>query len=143
MPHDQLAERIYSVIGAAMQVHSVLRKGLLEPVYQESLSIELGLRKIPHEVEKKIQIYYRGIPLEKYYRADIVCYDNIILELKAVERILPEHRAQLFNYLRLTNSEIGILMNFGETSFKSETYTYDPITNTCNIFYSKRTNGII
>ena len=121
-----------------MQVHSELRKGLLEPVYQEALSIEFGLRKIPYEVEKKIQIYYRGIPLDKYYRADIVCYDNIVLELKAVEKILPEHRAQLFNYLRLTNSPIGILMNFGKYSFKSETYMYDPITNNCEIFYSKK-----
>ena len=138
MSHDEIAKRIYSIIGAAMQVHSELRKGLLEPVYQEALSIELGLRKIPYEVEKKIQIYYRGIPLDKYYRADIVCYDNIVLELKAVEKILPEHRAQLFNYLRLTNSQIGILMNFGESSFKSETYMYDPITNNCEIFYSKK-----
>ena len=124
MSHDEIVKRIYSIIGAAMQVHSELRKGLLEPVYQE--------------VEKKIQIYYRGIPLDKYYRADIVCYDNIVLELKAVEKILPEHRAQLFNYLRLTNSQIGILMNFGESSFKSETYMYDPITNNCEIFYSKK-----
>ena len=90
MSHDEIVKRIYSIIGAAMQVHSELRKGLLEPVYQEALSIELGLRKIPYEVEKKIQIYYRGIPLDKYYRADIVCYDNIVVELKAVEKILPE-----------------------------------------------------
>jgi GxxExxY protein len=79
MSHDEIAKRIYSIIGAAMQVHSELRKGLLEPVYQEALSIELGLRKIPHEAEKRIQIYYRGIPLDKYYRADFVCYDNIIV----------------------------------------------------------------
>lgn len=102
MEHAELSKRIYSIIGAAMRVHSELKNGLLESVYQESLAIELGLRNIPHETEKLIRIYYRGIPLDKYYRADIVCYDNIILELKAVDKILPEHRAQLFNYLRLT-----------------------------------------
>lgn len=138
MVHAELSERIYSIIGAAMRVHSELKHGLLESVYQESLAIELGLRDIPHESEKLIRIYYRGIPLEKYYRADIVCYDDIILELKAVDKILPEHRAQLFNYLRLTKAQIGILMNFGDNSFKSETYSYNQVTNQCEIFYIKK-----
>ncbi|MBQ2003054.1 MAG: GxxExxY protein [Bacteroidaceae bacterium] len=138
MVHAELSERIYSIIGAAMRVHSELKHGLLESVYQESLAIELGLRDIPHESEKLIRIYYRGIPLEKYYRADIVCYDDIILELKAVDKILPEHRAQLFNYLRLTKAKIGILMNFGDNSFKSETYSYNQVTNQCEIFYIKK-----
>lgn len=138
MVHAELSERIYSIIGAAMRVHSELNHGLLESVYQESLAIELGLRDIPHESEKLIRIYYRGIPLEKYYRADIVCYDDIILELKAVDKILPEHRAQLFNYLRLTKAKIGILMNFGDNSFKSETYSYNQVTNQCEIFYIKK-----
>ena len=138
MVHAELSERIYSIIGAAMRVHSELKHGLLESVYQESLAIELGLRDIPHESEKLIRIYYRGIPLEKYYRVDIVCYDDIILELKAVDKILPEHRAQLFNYLRLTKAKIGILMNFGDNSFKSETYSYNQVTNQCEIFYIKK-----
>ena len=138
MVHAELSERIYSIIGAAMRVHSELKHGLLESVYQESLAIELGLRDIPHESEKLIRIYYRGIPLEKYYRADIVCYNDIILELKAVDKILPEHRAQLFNYLRLTKAKIGILMNFGDNSFKSETYSYNQVTNQCEIFYIKK-----
>jgi len=138
MVHAELSKRIYSIIGAAMRVHSELKHGLLESVYQESLAIELGLRDIPHESEKLIRIYYRGIPLEKYYRADIVCYDDIILELKAVDKILPEHRAQLFNYLRLTKAKIGILMNFGDNSFKSETYSYNQVTNQCEIFYIKK-----
>lgn len=138
MVHAELSERIYSIIGAAMRVHSELKHGLLESVYQESLAIELGLRNIPHESEKLIRIYYRGIPLEKYYRADIVCYDDIILELKAVDKILPEHRAQLFNYLRLTKAKIGILMNFGDNSFKSETYSYNQVTNQCEIFHIKK-----
>jgi GxxExxY protein len=138
MVHAELSERIYSIIGAAMRVHSELKHGLLESVYQESLAIELGLRDIPHESEKLIRIYYRGIPLEKYYRADIVCYNDIILELKDVDKILPEHRAQLFNYLRLTKAKIGILMNFGDNSFKSETYSYNQVTNQCEIFYIKK-----
>lgn len=138
MVHAELSKRIYSIIGAAMRVHSELKHGLLESVYKESLAIELGLRDIPHESEKLIRIYYRGIPLEKYYRADIVCYDDIILELKAVDKILPEHRAQLFNYLRLTKAKIGILMNFGDNSFKSETYSYNQVTNQCEIFYIKK-----
>jgi GxxExxY protein len=138
MVHAELSERIYSIIGAAMRVHSELKHGLLESVYQESLAIELGLRDIPHESEKLIRIYHRGIPLEKYYRADIVCYNDIILELKDVDKILPEHRAQLFNYLRLTKAKIGILMNFGDNSFKSETYSYNQVTNQCEIFYIKK-----
>ena len=134
----EYSDKLYQIIGAAMEVHKVLKSGLLEPIYQEALAVELKERKIPFEREKLLETFYKGHRLNKFYRTDFVCYDDIILELKAVDKILPEHRAQLFNYLRLTKAKIGILMNFGDNSFKSETYSYNQVTNQCEIFYIKK-----
>lgn len=119
-----------------MEVHGTLKSGLLEPIYQEALSIEFSNRKIPFEKEKLLETYYKGIRLDKYYRADFVCYDNIVVELKAVEKILPEHRAQLFNYLRLLKMPAGIIINLGEKSLYSEKYIFDEKENRCYIVNS-------
>ena len=117
-------EEVYNIIGAAMEVHSVLGCGFLEPVYQEALAIELTSRNIPFEQEKLIQISYKGITLKKYYQADFVCYDKIILELKALSALTSEHESQLLNYLKATQIKLGLLINFGEKSLVYQRYIY-------------------
>ena len=125
---------IYDIIGAAMDVHSELKCGLLEAVYAEAMTIELDDRGVEFESEVNLPIYYKGTLMKKQYRMDIVCRD-IVVELKATDDILPEHRMQLFNYLRLTRKPIGILINFGEESLHFEKYYFDQDTNEV-MFYS-------
>ena len=124
----------YQIIGCAMNVHKELHCGLLEEVYQEALSVEFNLNEYNYEREKLIEIFYKGIKLHKYYKADFVCFNNIVVELKATEKLIPEHRAQLINYLRLTKKPIGLLINFGEQSLKCEKYMFDESTNTFKAF---------
>ena len=119
---------LYKIVGAAMTVHSELKYGLLEPVYQEALCMELEQRNVEYCPEETLPIYYKGVLMKKQYRMDIVCGD-IIVELKSVEELLPEHRAQLFNYLRLTQKPVGMLINFGEPSLHFEKYYYDTGSN--------------
>jgi len=114
---------IYEVIGAAMEVHNALGRGLAEPIYQEALSKEMNRRGIRAEREKELRMFYKGELLDKIYYADFF-YKGIIIELKAVEEITSEHRAQLFNYMRITKSEKGVLINFGERSLRAERYLY-------------------
>ncbi|MBR1711862.1 MAG: GxxExxY protein [Alloprevotella sp.] len=99
-----------------MAVHGALGRGFLEAVYQEALSLEFASLGIPFCQQKELDIYYRGTKLNKKYYADFVCYDRIIVELKATDSIAPEHEAQLINYLRATNMKLGLLINFGEDS---------------------------
>ena len=106
----------YAVIGAAMEVHKELGGGLLEGIYQEALAIELAEKGIPYEREKELDVYYKGHLLEKKYFADIICFGEIIVELKAVSEILPVHEAQLVNYLKITKKKVGLLINFGAKS---------------------------
>lgn len=110
------SKETYAINGAAMEVHSTLGPSFLESVYQEALEIELAKRNIPFVSQQKLQIQYKGIQLHQYFIADLVCYDKIIVELKAVSSILPEHQAQIINYLHATNLKMGILFNFGEES---------------------------
>lgn len=104
----------YAIRGAAMRVYNILGSGLLEAVYQEALEIELDKRHIPYEREKELEICYDGIKLGKRYVADFVCYDKIILELKAVKELDDSHRSQLYNYLKATGFKLGFLINFGK-----------------------------
>lgn len=104
----------YAIRGAAMRVYNVLGSGFLEAVYQEALEIELEKRNIPYEKEKELEIYYDGIKLGKKYIADFVCYDKIILELKAVKELEDSHRSQIYNYLKATGFKLGFLINFGK-----------------------------
>lgn len=130
MDYTKYRDLVYKIIGAAMEVHGVLGYGLWEPVYQEALSRELSIRHIDNVREKEIDIYYRGVKMDKLYKMDLVV-DDIIVELKAAESVASEHRAQLFNYLRLTQKPIGILINFGEKNLHNERYIYDKDTNEC------------
>ena len=107
-------QELYGIIGAAMEVQNELGMGFLELVYHDALNVELGLRGIPYETEKPIAITYKDKPLDRVYKADLVCYGNIVVELKSVEKLKAEHTAQLLNYLKATGMPMGILINFGE-----------------------------
>lgn len=107
-------EESSNIVGAIFEVHKRLGVGLLEKVYQEALEIELKYRNIPFEREKRFDVYYREQKLDAQYIADFVCYDKIIVELKAVSELTDAHRAQVRNYLTITNYELGILCNFNE-----------------------------
>ncbi|AFL84923.1 hypothetical protein Belba_2363 [Belliella baltica DSM 15883] len=108
----------YNIIGAAMEVHKELGKGFLESVYQEALEIELAAYKIPYLREASLPIDYKNRMLSKYFVADFICYDKIILELKAISELSPEHTSQIFNYLKATGFKLGILINFGALSLE-------------------------
>ena len=103
------------IFGAIFEVHKRLGVGLMERVYQEAFEKELIYQKIPFEREKCFEIFYRGEKLDAYYVADFVCYDKIIVELKAVSELSDNHFAQVRNYLGITGYKLGILVNFNET----------------------------
>lgn len=129
---QEYKQQIYNIIGAAMEVHHELGFGLLEPIYQEALQVELNNMNIPNEREQEIPIRYKNHILEKKYKVDFLVGD-IVIELKSVEHLTSDHRAQLCNYLRLTKKPIGLLINFGEKSLVGERWVYDPQTNICNL----------
>ena len=110
------ANEAYQIQGALFDVYNTLGAGFLEAVYQEALELELQHRNIPTTSQKELTITYKGQTLQQRYRADFVCYDKIVLELKAVQALLPEHSAQLYNFLRATGMKLGILVNFGSSS---------------------------
>ena len=105
-------EETYAIRGVIYEVYKTLGIGFLEAVYQEALELELAARGIPFESQPEITIAYKGAILRQKYRADIVCFNKIIMELKAVKQILPEHAAQLQNYLRATGMKLGLIVNF-------------------------------
>ena len=101
-----------AIIGAAIEVHRVLGPGLMESAYEECLCHELSLRNIPFKRQVSLPIKYKNIKLDCGYRLDIVCDDKVILELKAIEQLLPIHEAQFITYLKVSNQPIGFLINF-------------------------------
>jgi GxxExxY protein len=106
-------DECYRIMGACMAVYNDKGSGFLEGVYQDCLEIELAYQAIPFEAQKPLEISYRGQPIKHSYFPDLICYRNIIVELKAVKEIADEHRAQVFNYLKATGLKLGILVNFG------------------------------
>ena len=106
-------DETYAIQGAIFEVYRTLGCGFLEAVYQQALEVELTQRNIPFVPQAEIKVEYKGVKLDQTYRADLICYDKIILELKAVQNLLPEHEAQLQNYLRATQMRVGLLVNFG------------------------------
>ena len=130
MDFKQYKDTVYQIIGAAMNVHDELSWGLLEPIYNEALHLELLDNNIANEREKHLPCYYKHHQLEKFYQMDLVVGD-VVVELKSVEELNSAHRAQLFNYLRLTRKPIGLLINFGQPSLQGERYGYDEETNEC------------
>jgi GxxExxY protein len=111
------------ILKACINVHNELGNCFLEPVYQEALAFEFDLLGIPYEKEVKLEISYKGHKLDKIYYADFVCFESIIVELKAVSKLINAHKAQLINYLNAINKEVGLLINFGEASLKWQRIT--------------------
>jgi GxxExxY protein len=106
-------EEVYAIVGAAMEVYNDLGPGFLENVYQEAMEIEVADWKIPSKPIQEIHIKYKGIPLNKFYIADLICYDKIIVEIKAMDRLTLKEDGQLINYLKATGMKVGVLINFG------------------------------
>lgn len=106
-------DECYKIIGACFEVYKDKGCGFLEAVFQECTELELGIQTIPFEAQKPLSLSYKGYSLKQHYLADLVCYGKIIVELKAVEQLVDEHRAQLLNYLNATGYRLGLLVNFG------------------------------
>jgi GxxExxY protein len=106
-------EESYKIVGACFEVYREKGCGFLEPVYQECMEIELRLQGILYVPKKSLALEYKGCPLRSTYEPDFICYDKIVLELKAVTELMDEHRAQLQNYLRAAGLKLGLLVNFG------------------------------
>lgn len=106
-------EEVFAIIGAAIEVHRELGPGFLENVYQEALLYELEDRGIPFDVQQPLTISYKGRKLMKEYLADFICYDKIIVEIKALDQLTGKHKSQLINYLKATGLKVGLLINFG------------------------------
>lgn len=117
---DERDPGTYAIIGAAMRVHTELGCGFLERVYHEALAIELAQNDIPFRREADLVVQYRGTPLLCPYRADFICYNSIILEIKALQTLNSEHRAQLINYLKAASLNRGLLLNFGTKRLEHE-----------------------
>jgi GxxExxY protein len=107
------ADETYSIIGCAFEIYNQLGTGFLEPVYQEALEIELNSRCIPFVSQVKLPIKYKEQILKKEYISDLICYDSIIVELKAISRLSSIEDSQLINYLKATGYKLGLLLNFG------------------------------
>ena len=109
MEMNELSE---AVIGAGIEVHRHLGPGLLESAYRQCLCRELNLRKIPFEYERPLPVSYKDMLLDCGYRIDILVDNRLVIEIKAIEKLLPIHEAQLLTYLRLGSWQVGLLMNF-------------------------------
>ena len=103
----------YKLMGAAFEVHNVQGYGMAEEIYQECLEIELEMRDIPFKAKQELRCFYKGRELKKGYVPDLFVFDALVVELKAVTQLLPEHEAQLINYMRITKQPAGYLINFG------------------------------
>lgn len=109
-------EEVFKIVGAAMEVHRVLGPGFLEAVYQEALAIEFKLRNIPYIEFPKLKIDFKGIILKKRYVPDFLCYDEIIVEIKAIQQCTKDDESQIINTLNSAKKVVGVLINFGEPS---------------------------
>jgi len=108
------ADESYKIIGACFNVYNEMGNGFVEPVYQECLGIEFEFQIIPFTPQKKLQLKYRDRILRRTFKPDFICYDKIIVEIKAVSNLVDEHRSQVLNYLHATGFRLGILVNFGQ-----------------------------
>jgi GxxExxY protein len=117
-------DQTYQIIGAAMEVHKELGCGFLEPVYQEALELELNDRKIPFWAQAEMPVFYKGRKLRATYRADVLCYDSVVVELKALGKLGDVETAQVLNYLKAGRHQRGLLINFGTKSLQHQRFVW-------------------
>lgn len=108
-----LKDEVYAIVGAAMEVYNQLGSGFLEPIYQEAMEIETFERQIPTKPQHEIVVLYKGKRLKKFYIADLICYNQVVVEIKAIDTLTPREESQLINYLKATGLKVGLLINFG------------------------------
>ncbi|MBO4589952.1 MAG: GxxExxY protein [Bacteroidaceae bacterium] len=130
----ELKSHVYDIIGCCQDVHRELGPWLNEYVYQEALAIAFEEKQMPFEKEYYFQVSYHGRPLEHKHYMDFLCKGNVVLECKAISSIGAEQRQQLWNYMRLTNTPIGILYNFAPVKDQCEKYHLDLMTKTISVF---------
>ncbi len=109
-------DETYKVIGACISVHKGLGAGFLESVYHEALEKEFEIQKVNFDSKKKLQVYYNDAPLKRYFIADFICFDKIVVEIKAASFLHKDTETQTINYLKSTGYQIGLLINFGQPS---------------------------
>jgi GxxExxY protein len=117
-------QRTYAIIGAAMEVHRELGPGFLEAVYQAAMEMELTLRDIPFHSQPQVTVQYKGRDLDKVYQPDLICFGEIIVELKALSSLSGTEEAQMINYLRAAGLKVGLLLNFGRPSLQYRRFVY-------------------
>jgi GxxExxY protein len=108
-----LKDEAYAILGACFEVYKRKGCGFTETVYQECLKIEFEYRKIPYAREPILKLEYRGVVLQQSFRPDFICFDSVIVELKATRELIEANRSQTLNYLNATNFQLGLLVNFG------------------------------
>jgi GxxExxY protein len=118
-------DRTYKIIGAAMEVHKELGCGFLEPVYQEALETELENQGLPYKSQSVIDIYYKQKLLEKKYQPDFICFNEVIIEIKALEQLSGIEESQIINYLKASKLKVGLLINFGSKSLEYKRFVYN------------------
>lgn len=119
-------QQTYKIIGACMTVHKKLGNGFLESVYEEALEKEFIKQLIPYHRQYKLKVLYDGKPMVKYFKVDFLCYESIILEIKAVSYIVDDMKKQAINYLNASNLHVALLVNFGEISLKWKHFINSP-----------------
>ncbi|KXB09394.1 hypothetical protein AKJ60_00345 [candidate division MSBL1 archaeon SCGC-AAA385M11] len=117
-------QQTYKIIGAAMEVHRELGCGFLEAVYQEALEREFAIQRIPYTSQANIGIEYKGSLLNKTYQPDFICYEDIIVEIKAISSLTSGDQSQMINYLKAAKLNRGLLINFGAPSLQYRRFVY-------------------